>query len=400
MEHYICQALGRRYALLSILLVFLLFLMSSTISANAQGIAVSPSKLSLEIYRGETAQTQFTVINPTDEKIEINIKTEELSDWFEFTPPRNTIEPHDMRTITLRAKPPSDVSNGEYNTFVSVKVINQDPSKGIKFELGSSIKTKIQITGKQVVAASANIGEIRPTEQDSTAVFEINFANQGNVRIDPLVKTTIYKQGQKTDEFEKKFYEILPNSQNKLQINYSTKGQEMGDYKANIEVLLGTNLIAKKTINLSILPYGTLSRAGVFRKLLLMNSPRTGEMAEIRAVFQNKGQINTNAKFTGVVYHNNKPIDKVQSDEMLMPVGQQEELSFHYKITQPGNYKVQGVVVYGGEETDSKTLEFDIQDAADRQGIIGIGIVAAIVIFGLTIFIIFNKLYHYQSSRT
>ena len=134
-----------------------------------------------------------------------------------------------------------------------------------------------------------------------------------------------------------------------------------------------------------------------------------GVLTAIQATFVNTGQIDTKAKFVGEVYHNDILVDTLQSEELLVAVGNMEFLEAYFKPGQPGEYRVNGHVIYEGKKTEEKEISFaitedrEVEYSADailnNEGnpdqtfdfsILAVSVVGALVIIG-TIFMILRS---------
>ncbi len=86
--------------------------------------------------------------------------------------------------------------------------------------------------------------------------------------------------------------------------------------------------------------------------------PSVGRYIKIPVTFENTGTIDTKAKFVGELYINGNLVDVVNTDELLVPVGEKSDLIAYLKIETPGDYKIKGHVLYEGKKTDEKELAF------------------------------------------
>ncbi len=103
----------------------------------AQGIGVSPNKLEIETFKGETIERQITVFNPSDEKLDFAIKANDL---FSFFPQESSINPHENQRVVVKIK-----SNkaGNFDEEINV-MLKPKNNKGLAINLGTTVKVKIK----------------------------------------------------------------------------------------------------------------------------------------------------------------------------------------------------------------------------------------------------------------
>ncbi len=345
---------------------------------SAQGVGISPSRLEIEIYRGEQARTQLLIINPSDHVIEYQTKVDDYKEWFTIFQQKGKIEPNQTQVIDIFVNTSDETSNGEYNTFITISIDNPN-KQGVSFNTGISIKTKVKITGKQVINLAVEKIGVEDAEQGNFVSFKTIVHNNGNVKLKPLFNFLIEKNNISVDEFNFESDYILPNSRQKILINRSTEHMYIGTHLAKLQVSLDKP-IKYQELSFNILPFGSLSRKGSFEK---MDLTLTEQILEISSIFKNTGKAPLNAKFQGKIYFNNKLLDIIESDSILIIPGEERTIKTNYKLPQAGEYELIGNILYDGKT--SKVIEQKI-NMNDNSNITGVTISLSIVVFGILLF--------------
>jgi hypothetical protein len=135
-----------------------------------------------------------------------------------------------------------------------------------------------------------------------------------------------------------------------------------------VTVSLNGDELATKSLSVKILPAGTLTAKGVLIKISTLDMPSVGRYIKIPVTFENTGTIDTKAKFVGELYINGNLADVVNTDELLVPVGEKGDLIAYLKIETPGDYKIKGHVLYEGKKTDEKELAFFVPKPDSATG--------------------------------
>lgn len=235
-------------------LFFVLLFLFFPILVNGQGLGVSPSKLSLEIYRGETAETEFFVVNPTDHNLEFSVSVQDNQNWFEFSPSQASLEPGETTQIKASVHPTEQAANGEYNTLINVQGLNGQQLSGLSFNIGMAIKTKIILSGKQTIHAQVNEIVLEDIEQTKPLVIKVYISNYGNVRIKPVLRCAISRNNRTVDRFDVELDEVLPNTRQKLTTTRENNF-ELGNYSAFVQLEVSNRIVAEKDGLFNVVPF-------------------------------------------------------------------------------------------------------------------------------------------------
>ena len=232
--------------------------------------------------------------------------------------------------------------------------------------------------------------------------IKVQFSNTGNVVTAPQISVNIATQdGTAINNFTSNESKVKPGNRETIPVEWDTTGNEPGNYTTDVSVALGEDIIRTEKLSFAILPVGTLTRTGTLVELLLEGKPELGALAAIGATFINTGQIDTRAKFIGEVYYNGKLVDTIESEEILVPIGERDTLKSYLKVESPGEYIIKGYVNYEGKKTEIKEIPFTVASTsgvptsqpsssntvpklAINWTVLG-GIIAAVIVVGLLI---------------
>lgn len=369
------------------LILFVILIMLCT-NVSAQGLGVSPTSLDTKILRGNSAHLSFVLHNPSNEPIDFVVYNQDLPDWFDFNPNSGTIVAKSVQEIDVLVNPPELTSNGVYDTLIIAKLENNNLVEGVALNIGTAIKTKVTITGKQLVNMVVKGVRVEDVELDSSVIFTIEIMNNGNTNIVPTTVIMIKRNNVLVDKISKELTGIMPGVTKQYSIEWPTKNKNIGDYTAHISVNINGDAVKEISKAFKILPYGKLAISGVLEELIVIESER---LIKVVAVFSNTGDVATKAKLKVELYSDNKLINTFSSDELLVLGKEKKELIAYSKLDKPGDYQLKGFVLYNSKQTAPKTVTFSTSKSNNQQ-LYGTAITFSIVVSGYLAYELYRKL--------
>ena len=369
------MSITKRVGIRIVLITLLLLLSGVTLfPVAATGIAVTPSHLEIsDALRGGDYERNITIYNPDNELTDYTLTASggagEWISFYEQEDPgslvnRVTIPGNENVRILVKFTILQDAANGEHKATIfvtSVPVEEASGGSGQVVSLAAPVAVTIFVTGDQILSGVVNGINIDDVEVKYPLRIKVQFHNTGNVVATPLITVKIATQnGATINSFASSEFNVKPEKHETIPLEWDTTGRDPGDYIANVSVVLGDAIIKQEQLNFAILPVGTLTRSGSLTELKFGSDPGLGVLTTIQATFINTGQIDTMAKFVGEVYHNDILVDTLQSEELLVAVGNMEFLEAYFKPDQPGEYRVNGHVIYEGKKTEEKEISFAI----------------------------------------
>lgn len=345
-------------------------------SVWAQGLGVSPAKLDLSILRGHQGSLHFTAFNPTDHPIDFVVYNKELSSWFEFEPTQGSIAPNSYKEIKVMVKPDELASNGIYDTLIYVGLDRDKSKEGVALDIGTAIKTKLKVTGKQIISVYVRNIKVENAEQDGQAVFAFDLQNNGNVKLKPYVLIKIKRNMVVINEFLTELEEILPGENKKMYAEWSTANKEVGVYDAFVQVMVNQKVVAEKILGFDVLPYGMIDANGELVELKI-NGNNEG-LVKVSGLFKNTGNTAVKAKLMGEIYSKDSLIGKFESEPLLVASLETIELDAYIKAED--GYQIKAHVLYNQKQTPAKIIMFS--KPSNNQPIFGSVITVSIVVFG------------------
>lgn len=362
------------WALLGSALLFLVALAFHVPTAAAQGVGIFPTSVEYEdtLREGEYFRS-LGVINGGDaERVFSFEPAGEIAGWITIvdTDDRTkeletiTAAPNSQARVLVRLRVPQDAPNGTFRGVVRVVAISSAPQTGgagSTVNIGAEVLVEATVGGTQVIDGALLDASINQVELGSPLRIKSTVQNSGNVRVEPQMTLEVLDSEGNTIFHEAFLQESVFSSETgTLVAEWDTTGQELGDYTAKASVTFGDFDLGEREFNFTILPFGTLTRQGELRELDLRLNPEPNDLGIVHAVFQNTGQIDTLAKFTGEFYFGEKLIDVLTSDEVLVLVGEQKRLVVFPRAGEAGEYSIRGKVNFQGKETEVLELNFTV----------------------------------------
>jgi len=382
----------------TLLSLLVLCLLPAPVAAG--GLGVTPPALEIaDALKGDEYQRQIRLFNTMEEATNLSLSTSgDISQWVTFYDPGDLTTPiesvavpsKENTSVLVRFSIPGDAANGTYSGSLHAETgpLGEEGEQGIR--LRTSVPVTISVTGTQVLRGTVNRIEARDTEIGLPLCIEVTFANTGNVAAQPDISVAITRDNETVAQFSHGETTVEVDSQQIIEIEWDTSGSQAGDYYAVVEVSLGGSSITTKKLPFKILDHGSLAGDGKLLSLDYEGQPATNTAVKIQATFQNTGAVETRAKLVAEVYRDGNLVDALQSEESVIPAGQQDILTSYFKPDQPGNYSVKGHVIYEGKKTGEKEISFTVAGDGGTEAGQPFNLVVPVVIgvIGLLIIVI------------
>jgi hypothetical protein len=381
-------------------------LLCSTVQAPGLGIS-PPSFTVADALRGGEYERTITVFNTADDDGDYELgATGPESGWITFyhtddpeTPiTALTIKGHTKERVLVKIQVADDASNRDYTPTIYVKSIPPEATAGAGGAVAHAVlkmpvSATIQVTGVQILKGTVESITTADTEIGYPLRIKVAFKNDGNVGANPKIAIRITKDGTHIDSFVHDASGIKPGKADTINIPWNTT--EPGDYSASVSVSLGDETLATKDVPFTILPRGAITRKGVLESLSLEGEPVVNRVIKVLAAFENTGTSDARAKFKGELYRDGELVDVLESEEKLVVAGEKPQLIAYYKITVPGEYKIEGIVCYEGKDTEVKevsftALELEEEEKKKKPWIPGFEFLSTLIALIISIMIIIN----------
>jgi hypothetical protein len=363
----------------AIITAFLILCLCSTANAGI-GLGISPASITIsDAFKGGAYERTITVFNTGDETGNFMLIAEgKCADWISFykedTPITEITIPGKGKTkVLVKFDIPQEIPNDDYTSTIYAQSVPGEMSS-VEGAVAHAVvripsEVLIQVTGTQILNGTVKSITTTDIEIDYPLKIKVKFKNEGNVIAKPKITVTITKDGKLVDSIVHDETGIKPDCEDTITVLWNTTEQRTGDYTADVEVSLGDDVLANKSLPFKILPFGTLTRQGELTSLVTEGDPLVGRMIKILADFENTGKIDSMATFKGEIYRDGEFIDVIESDEMLVEVGETSRLTSYYKILSSGKYIVKGCVLSEGKETSTKEISFDVGSTNSKSGL-------------------------------
>lgn len=375
------MARARGVAGLASTVLLVLHLCVITQLALAAGIAVSPGELEIrDAFRGAEYDNTVTIFNPDDDASSYAISTEgDAAAWISFYDPDSptsaiekvSIPANSKVRVLVRFRIPQDAANGGHAATIVVTTVplEGEGGSGQAVSLAAPVAVTITVTGTQIVSGSVDNISLTDVEVKYPLRLGVMFLNSGNVVAAPQVDIEIAdSEGNRVDSFSSNSAKVKPGSRQSIPVEWDTTGIPPGAYSASVTVSLGQDVITKKELRFAVLETGTLTRAGAAGQPQLKGKPQVGNVTILQTVFTNTGEIDTKAKFVGEMYLNDRLVDVLQSEELLVQAGSAGTLETYVRADIAGKYEIRGHVNYEGKRTEATSIFFTVGGAIPQTG--------------------------------
>ena len=384
--------------------IVLIVLLYSPYIASAMGIGIGPSRLEItDALRGTEYTKTISISNPSEiDNIYILTSEGKAGEWMSFyeledcedfsTPIEQiSVSGKENYYIIVKIDIPPDIASGIYNATICVQTLPPDEKKmGVGTVIKATSKITIGVTGEEIIDGVVNSIYLEKVETGYPLEISTVFKNTGNVEVKPKIDVVIFQDDIIIHSFSHQNASVKPSKTDIITAIWNTTKANMpGDYEANVTVLLDERVLKSDNLPFEIFPFGTLSRNGNLTDILIEGDFIIDSPLIIKAVFQNSGQIETSAKFTGDIYKDSKLIDNIISDELIAEKNKEVILKSYFKPTTSGNYLIKGNVIYSGKETPIKEVTFIVPD---KGSIPGYGIFYGISVLLILVFALRKKL--------
>ena len=164
---------------------------------------------------------------------------------------------------------------------------------------------------------------------------------------------------------------------------------DVGQYWANLEV---EECNAADFLTFSVVEKGGIIDKGALSGILSKPSALVGETVEFIAKFINNGERAVTAKFKGAIRLEDKIVNVIETEEMIIPAGETGDISIFFTPEEPGRYTLTGRVVYNKKLTFEKGASLDVNPREEEKKKFEILPLILYVIIIITIWFIARKI--------
>jgi len=333
-------------------------------AAFASSFAAGPGTIKYEnLLKSGYAEAEIYANNPEDVPVDVEIFAGgQVATWMFFYPGILRLDPHETGKVIAIIRPPGDAANGQYNGTVTLvsrpdREQTDDIQYGMNIEAAVNLWVSAEIIGEQIIDYSVSDVSISSVEAGSVTPITFFGKNNGNVRVIPMITADIYDANRSVLVLSKNIYieSIMPTAKKTETIYIPTEDFPEGQYWANISFSVFDEIVDIRMITFDILEEGALTLLGELIQVTTSKQwANPGDIVRIDAVFKNTGQKSAKAKFRGEVYLDDDLVDTLESDEMIIRVGDTVNLTTYYTPEIYGRYAVDGIVYYSGKSTYRK----------------------------------------------
>lgn len=380
-----------------ILFWFILFIIFIK-SIDSTIVGVSPPEISFNnVLRNGYAERNLVISIDSIEPINVEITTRgEISDWLNFSKKSFEVRKDKPYSLKVSVTPPVDTPSGNYSGFITIKTgsLGEGVPGGAVGVIRSAVEPhiKVNVVDYEIRDCIATKFKVDSVEKGDDIVFSLNIVNNGNIRLKPKIVVDIWDKDQisivKTQEFQKQ--EILPSIEDTFDIRVNTKDLDIGQYFVEVSV---PECYSTSTLTFDVLEIGALKSDGVLTSILIPREINLGDTTQIIANFKNTGEKAVEAQFKGKVTRGGKIIQVLESEKLLVPVGEVNNFNFYFTPKDLGKHIILGRVYYSNKKTFELSTGFDV---IGKKSPISLFI---IVIYSVLLFLIVILFYKINKER-
>lgn len=351
------------------ILIFVLILISSF--ASAVSIGVSPGTISFsDLLRSGYAERSIRISTNSNDDITAHFTVNgEIKNWLRFEPNSTSFsmsssEPYVLKVIVI---PPndtrSDVYTGEINFITDYFGTPQSRAGGI-VKAAVTLRMRTQITDTETRGCRAGAFNFADAEIGYPLEMGLNIINDGNVRIEPLVRFKVLDFLQENELYSDEFSsnEILPTVEHRFVRKIPFQELSEGQYWADISV---EECQAQSLVFFNVVEKGAIIDQGILKGITNKVWTYVEEPVEITAEFLNSGPRIVTTTFTGSVRLDDNIVQVIETDEIDVESGETVDLSTFFTPKQPGRYVVLGRILYNKKLTYEKGSVINVSPKED-----------------------------------
>ena len=337
------------------------FLITHSYHAEAISIGISPGRVKFDgVLRGGYSERIVTLSTGGEDELAASFKAQgEIKDWLKFDPNSTTLTISKGKPFKLKVivQPPSDIRIGNYSgsiEFVTEAVGGGPGRAGALVKTAVTLLVNVEVTGKQTVSCRAGAFTFNDAEIGFPFEFSYDIINDGNVRLKPVVTFDIWDQMQEKLLLTKDVTgdEVLPTTERKI-TGMLTNTLAENQYWVNMKI---DTCKSSSLATFSVVEKGGIIDKGELREILNKPWAQTNETVQITAKFQNTGKRSVSAKFKGAIRLDDRIVKLIETDEVIVPIGESSDFDIFFAPQLPGRYTIAGRVIYNKKLTYMDTL--------------------------------------------
>jgi len=375
----------------------LILILSFTIASGATTIGISPGTMTFsKVLKGGYAEqyVQVTTNFPRNLSGHVNI-IGDVAAWIQIEGNYTLFNFSAKNPLIAKiiVTPPEDAKAGNYTAtieFVTDRITSVSGGAGSAVKASAATILKIEVVGEELIACTIGAYSIYSTEENEPIDFSATILNTGNARIRPKIELNVWDQLQKNLLLKYEFNapEILPTTRREASAKIEQK-LGLGQYWVDVTV---PDCKSTELLTFSVVEKGTIADDGDLHGIFVRPFFYVGDIADITAVFANRGPRPVLAKFKGQLYQDNKLLQLLETDEVQVKPNQQEDFKIFYTPTKAGVYEIRGRVNYNNKLTYEKSATFTALKGPEQQYEFSFWPLLIYLLILLLIIILINKI--------
>jgi hypothetical protein len=296
--------------------------------------------------------------------------SDSIAEWVTFEQGTVVDVPQDTDVkLRMIVRLPDNIANGVYNGTITI-IAEPKESSGDENTMGVVsgiiLRTSIEVTGEQIYAFSVGEISVGNTEFGIPVQISAKIKNNGNVAVKPLVKVSISdNDGREILAYDYKNTTILASESKNIIFAVPSEAIKESQYWANVSFYYEDGKLVKDArITFDVLEKGAFRIKGELVQVINKVWAKVGDVVKIDAIFENQGELITNAKFQGEVYLGDTLVSTITSEQLSVSPGEKVNLTTYFTPEKGGKYLVKGYVVYSEKLSEIKESVINVNSSA------------------------------------
>lgn len=374
-------------------LVFL-FLINSVLGVS---IGISPGRVTFEnLLQEGYAERTVTISTNSEEILSGTARPRgDISGWVSFNPDTRDFQisksnPYKLKVVV---QPPEDIPNGNYSgsiEFVTDTIGSVEGRAGGIVKAAVTQLLNVEVSGDEIIECRAGAFSIKDAEIGFPLEFAATVINDGNVRLNPTFTFDFQDQYQEGTVLQEELVgqQVLPTTESRITGRIDQElgvGQYWVDARAE-------ECDTEQILTFSVVEKGGIIDNGVLKSIFNKPWVAVGEPVEFIIKFANQGKRDVSAIFKGTIRLNDKIVEVIETEEVIVPAGKEEDISVFYTPIESGRHVLSGRITYNKKLTFEKSSILNVEVSGEVKESFNIFPLLLYLIIVITILFIIRKI--------
>lgn len=359
----------------------------------ADDIDINPTSLRYDnVMRGGYALYDVYIKTDSNSDVKVNfVASGDVADWISIGSKGSLfLNSNSPVVLSVVVRPPQGVSNGEHKGSISI-FFSDTASSQISSSANNDFVLPVSVYVTDQIISDVKINNVLIDDAVLQDPLLLIFDVKNNGNIDALVSAKVDikdVQGKTLKSLRLDSSSAIRPTQEQKVI-FSLDSLDLGDYTANINLLLGDFLLKSVTTKFAVVLDKSQLRKISFTHLQSNDKGHVNHDFNLISYAKNNGE-DVTVRFAGKLYYEGTFLSDITSDFVLAKFGEDTPVKFGFKPTKIGFYKISGHLETPTLDiTQDRESAFEIvaQDVALNQVPLSSNPILAILLMLVAIFV-------------